>query len=132
MIAHLVAGVGQLQPDLLRAFRDAAQADREAVAGQDGEDDAEFPGGELAADVRRDVFHAHVVALSSGDDCLGHSDHVAVTQVRAAVRCGQHAVSDDLDDVVSFADDGRSDASGYSSDHSFHKTHASFRIACVV
>ena len=124
-IAHLIAGVGQLQPDLLCAFGDAPQADRKAVAGQDGEHYAEFPRREFGADVRCDVVHAHVVALGSCHDCFRHGDHVPVFQVLAAIRRCENAVRNDLDDVVSLADDGRSYASGYGSDRSFHKTHAS-------
>ena len=132
VVAHFVAGIRQLQPDLLRALRNAAQADREAVAGQDGEYDAELTGRELSPYIRSDILYAHVVALGSCDHCFGHSDHVLVAQILTAVRCGQDAVGHDLDDVVALADDGRTNASGYGSDHSFHKTHASFGLCCVV
>ena len=132
MVAHLVGGVAELQHDLLRAHRDAAQADREAVAAQDREHDADGAAAELGADVRRDVLHGGVVALRAGHDGLGHGDHVAVAHGKAEAvlrrRGLQHAVDHDLSQIVALADDRRADASGNSTYHSIHEEHL-FRVS---
>ena len=120
-IAHLVAGVAEHEDDLLATLRNTAKHDGEAVAGEDREDDTDGAAAELALYVCCDVVNAYIVALGSCDDGLRQSNDVAVAKCKAFALCrAEHAVNSDVDKVVSLADDAATDASGYSSDSTFH------------
>ena len=126
LVAHLVGGVGQHQHHLLAAHGDTAQADGEAVAGEDGEDHTDSLTAQLGADVVSDVLHRAVVALSAGHDGLGHGDDVAVTKLKALGLGGlQDALGDDGGQIVALADDGAANTPGYGTDFSclFHNVY---------
>jgi len=111
VVALLVRRIGQLNDDLLCAARDAAKADREAVAAHDREHNAQRVA-ELFAYVRGDVVHRAVIAVRTRDDCFRHRDHIAVMQRKAVfLRRGQNRIRNDFYDVVALADDRRFDAS---------------------
>ena len=117
VVAHLVGGVAEHEDDLLGAGGDALEADGETVPAEDGEDHAHSVVAELAADVSGDLVHGGVIALGAGHNGLGHGHHVPVIQLEtSAFGSGQNAVHHDLSDVVSFPDDGSTDASGYGAD----------------
>ena len=104
VVAHLIGGIGEHEHDLFRPAGDAAQADGEAVAGEDGEHDAHRAAAELGAHIRRDVVHRGVVAVRPGHDALRHGDDVAVVQLKAVLGHGAlHTVRHQLDYVVAFA-----------------------------
>ena len=121
VVAHLVRGIAQHQHHLFGAPGDAPQADGEAVAAEDGENDAHRPAAQLGADIPGDVVHSGIVALGTGHDGLGHGDDVAVANGKAVLRGGlQHGIGDDLGQIIAAADDGRADAPGNSTDHTAH------------
>jgi len=78
VVAHLVRGVAEHQKDLLGALGDAPQADGEAVAAEDGEDNADGFAAELCANIRGNIINAAIVALRTCHDGLGHGDDIAV------------------------------------------------------
>ena len=118
-VAHLVARVAEHQHDLFRAARNAAQADGEPVAAEDGEDHADGVIAEFGADVLRDVVGGGVVALRLGDDRLGHAHDVAVVEGKA-LACGgfEHGIGDDLREVVPRPDNRGAHAPDSGTDHS--------------
>ena len=121
MVADFVRGVAEHQDHLLGALGDAAQANGETVAAEDGENNTHGLAAKLFLDVCGDIINGAVVALGAGHDGLGHGDNITVADCKTVVRSGfQHGSGDDLSQVIALADDGGANASGNSTDHSAH------------
>ena len=119
-VADFIRRIVQHQNDLLHAARDAAQADGEAVAGEDGENDAYGAAAGLGLNVGSDVVYRAVVALRTGYDGFGDRDDVAVAERKTVALGGsEHAVRDDADQIVALTDDGAADAAGNCTDSAF-------------
>ena len=121
-VAHFVAGVAEHEDDLVRTLSDAPQADGKAVAGEDGQDDADGAGAELGTHVGGDVVHGGVVALRAGHHGLGDRDDVLIPQLEALLFGRfQHTGDYDIGQVVPLADDRAANAPRYSTNFPFHK-----------
>ena len=123
-VAHLVGGVGEHKDDFLASHRYAAEADGEAVAAEDGEDDADGASAGLGAYVLCNRADGCIIALRARDDGLGHADDVAVTDFEAFFLCGfQHTVGNYFCQIVALPDNGATDAAGHGPDSSFMDAH---------
>ena len=124
VIAHLVGGIAQHKNDLLCALGNAPQADSEAVAAEDGENNAHRFTAQLFLYIGGNIVHGGIVALSTGHDGLGHGHYIPVPDGKAILRLGgslQNGLGDDLHQIVAAADNRRPDAPGNSTDHTAHK-----------
>ena len=120
-IAHLVRGVGKHQYYLFCAGGNTAQANGETVTGENGEDDTDGLTAQLGADIGSNGIDGGVIALRTGDNRFRDSHNVTVIQAKAfALGSVQHAVYNDLSQVIAFSDNGAADAARSSSDFSFH------------
>ena len=120
LVAHLVRGIAEHQHDPFSSAGDAAQADGEAVAREDGEQNADRPAAQLGSDVGGDSVGRCIVALRARHDRFRHRHNVAVVQRKAVARGGsQHAFGHDGGEVVSLADDGAADAARNCANFSF-------------
>ena len=117
-VAHLVVGVAEEDDHFVHGASHALEAHGEAVAAEDGEDQAQLLGGELGGDVLGDLVHGDVVALGAGHDGLGDGDDVTVFQAVIVLGLGSvDALDHDVDDVVTLPDDGALYAPGNNSCH---------------
>ena len=117
-VAHFVVGVAEEDDHLVHGAGHALEAHGEAVAAEDGEDQAQLLGGELGGDVLGDLVHGDVVALGAGHDGLGDGDDVTVFQAVIVLGLGSvDALDHDVDDVVTLPDDGALYAPGNNSCH---------------
>ena len=80
MIAHLVGRKTQHKDDLFRTSRDTFEADRKAVAAEDGEDDAYCSSACTRLDIFSNVLDGGVIALRSGDYGLGDRNDISVAE----------------------------------------------------
>ena len=119
MVADLVGGVGQHEHDFLAAARDAAQAHCKAVAGKDGEHNADGAAAELFLYILCNGVYGSVVALCAGGDGFGDGDNIAVVQ-REALGFGgfKYAFGYNGGKVVSLTDDGAANSPGNGADSS--------------
>ena len=124
MVAHLVGGIAEHQHDLLHAGGDTPQQQGEAVAAEDGEDDAHGLTAGLGGHVGGDLLHRSVVALATGHHGLGDRHDIAVAGGNAVfLQCVQNGVGGDLHHVVSLAEDGGAHAP-------YHGTQCSAHSGC--
>ena len=120
LIADLIRRIRKHQDDFLRAFRDAAQADGETVAGKNREDHADGAASQLVPDILRDGIYCHIVALGSGYYGFRDGNDVTVPDLKAFIfRSFQNAVRYDFGQIIPFPDNRAADASGYGTDTAF-------------
>ena len=120
-VAHFIGRIAEHQNNLLAATGNAAQANGEAIAAQDGENDANGLATQLVADVFSNGIHGCIVTLGTGHDGLGNGHDIAVAQLEIiGFGSGQNAVHNDLGQIVTFTDDGAADTAGDSANIS-HK-----------
>ena len=105
MVPFLVGRVGQQHHHFFDAPGDATEADRKAIAAQNGKDHAHGVA-ELSLHVGSDIVRGAVVAVGPGHHGLGHGHHIPIMKGKMLLlRRLQHRVHDDGDDVVSLAND---------------------------
>ena len=73
---------------LLAAFCDALEADGEAVAAEDGEDDAYCAAASACLDILCDVIHGGVIAFRPGYDGLGNGHDITVAEFKSFIAGG--------------------------------------------
>ena len=118
MVAHFVAGIGELNGDLLRAAGYALEADCEAVAALYRENNANVAGRELGAHIRGNIVNGGKVAVRTGHYGLRNAyDVLFVDAETFLLGRGKHAVYGDCNNVVPFADYRGADSSGNGGAH---------------
>ena len=133
MVAYFVSREAKHQNDFLCTSGNAFEADRETVAAEDWEDDTDGLSAQLCFDIGSDVVDMSIVALCTGDNCLGDSDNIFVMEGESfALACSQYGIDNDLCQVVTFADNRRTNASGYGTYQSFHKMTPLFHVKYFV
>ena len=121
LIAHFIRRIAEHQNHLLGASGDTPQADSKPVPGQNGEDHADRLAAQLSADILGNGIYAGVVALSTGHHRFGDRHHIPVAHgIAFAFGCLQHALHNNIYQIITLPDNGAANASGYSSDFSFH------------
>jgi len=127
VVADLISREAEHQNDLFCAAGNALEADRKAVAAQDREDDTDGFSAKFVFDIGSDVIDVRIVSLCACNDRLGYSDNISVVEGKAfAFACCQDRIDDDFCKVVTFADDGRTNAAGYGTYQSFHNQNPLF------
>ena len=120
LVAHLVGRVGEHEDYLPASHRDTLQADGEAVAAEDGEDDADGLAAGLGTHVLRYGGNGGVIPLRTCYDGLGDADDVAVTEFESFfLSCFKNAGGHYFSEIVALADDGAADTAGHGPDPSF-------------
>ena len=106
-IAAEKAGIFKPGVPALAAARDAAQAYCKAVAGKDGEHNADGAAAELGLDVGRDIVNAGVVAVCARNNGFGDGNDVALAQLEAVLgHRGHDGIRDYLNYIVALTHDG--------------------------
>ena len=101
-IAHLVGRIAQLHHYALgRSHGHRPQQNAEAIAAEDGKQNADGAFAQLIADILGDLLAGGIVALGAADNGLRHRHDVAVMQGKfLGLRRAAHALRDRRDQIV--------------------------------
>jgi hypothetical protein len=113
MVSDLVGGVAEHKDDLFASLSDTAEADCEAVSGEDGEDNAHGAAAKLCFNVGSDVINRYVVALNARNNRFGDRDNVLVAKRESlAFSRLDDGIGDYCRKIVAFTEDGATDTAG--------------------
>ena len=130
VVPHFIGGIGEEQHDFPAAGGHAAQQQREAVAAQNRESDADCAAAGLAAEILRNLFDGCIVALGTCHDRLRDRHNVTVTGDDAGLLPGcLNRIRNDLRDVIALTDDGCADTAHNSADGSHDDERLLFHVA---
>ena len=141
MVSDLVRGIAEHKRDFLHTGRNTAQNDSKAVAGKDGENDADMVTAEFCLHIIGDVLHCGIVAGSTRNDGLRNGHNIAVMEGDVfRLGGGKDAVAHQRDKIVALTDDRGTDAANDSTNSShneitsevldFRRYYATIRIFC--
>ena len=122
MVSNLIRRIGKLNNYLPGTGSDTPQTDCKAVAAHDREHNSHSTAAQLGLYIGSNIGNSSIVTLSAGHNSLGHSHNIAVLHRKTfLLRSLKNSLCDNLDQVITFADNRGTKTSRNSSNHSTHK-----------